>query len=282
MVPVDTVQLTINIAPTRLGQWRAAAQAAGMTIEDWLKVSVMLAERLDLVGGAQRLPSISEGLDPLVERAVREAAQGQPWESRALLLLDGFARSQKERDFSVNRPSRSRDGIQRLLHEIGLPSDRFAMSSPYAWFGEVPLTWLQAALVLVIHRATVDGAARIATVELVAAVECSPGRAKGGIRELIHRRLLTRTSTGKWNKIFEFRLAPELSAALEAGDVRAMSAAERTAMNARERVRAELRPSHRMDPDLSYANRVVPKDHPLRVAMVRKVAEERRQLRRRG
>jgi hypothetical protein len=144
------ISLTLRIDPEVASDWRTAAQRNGLTLLEWISLSLTLADKLCLVDGYEKTPSIGRRIDPLLARAIMEAAQGQEWEHRAMLLLgmanplpDDMGPLQKRKNGRV--PTQLVD----LFTRYGIP---FAEVAPnyFAVIGDNVLTWQELAYVLTI------------------------------------------------------------------------------------------------------------------------------------
>lgn len=143
-----SISLTIRIDPEVATGWRTAAQRNGLTLLEWISLSLTLADRLCLVDGYEKTPSIGRRIDPMLARAILENAQGKDWEHRAMLLLgmanpvpDDVGPTQKRRHGRV--PTELTD----LFTKYGLP---FVDVAPnyYAVLGDAVLTWQELACLL--------------------------------------------------------------------------------------------------------------------------------------
>lgn len=142
-------ELTIRIDGEEVKKWKAAASRHGLGLAEWIMLSLTLADKLSLVDGYEKTPSVGRRLDPILARAILEAAQGQPWEHRALLLL-GMANPVE----TVKKPkTRGRIPAELIdvFAEFGIPY-RDVAPNYYAVLGPWVLSWQELAFILIIWK----------------------------------------------------------------------------------------------------------------------------------
>lgn len=151
-LPNGGLSLTLRIDPEVADAWRAAAQRNGLALVEWISLSLTLADKLCLVDGYEKTPSIGRRLDPILARAILEAAQGQEWEHRAMLLL-GMANPVSEELGPVQKRVSGRvpSQLSGLFTEYGIPFVEVAPNY-YAVLGDKVLSWQELAYVLIIWK----------------------------------------------------------------------------------------------------------------------------------
>ena len=143
-----SLSLALTLDPEVAEHWKESAKRNGLSLVEWIQLSLALADKLCLVDGYERTPSIGRRLDPVLARAILEAAQGQPWEHRAMLLL-GMANPVDE-DLGPMQGQRQRRvpaKLSGIFTDYGLPYVEIAPDS-YAVLGDHALTWQELAVVL--------------------------------------------------------------------------------------------------------------------------------------
>lgn len=147
-LPTGGISLTLRVDPEVAEGWRVAAKRNGLSLIEWISLSLTLADKLSLVDGYEKTPSIGRRLDPVLARAILENAQGKDWEHRAMLLL-GMANPMPD---EVERTAKRRKGrvssqVSGLFTQYGIPFIDVAPNY-YAVLGDKVLSWQELALVL--------------------------------------------------------------------------------------------------------------------------------------
>jgi hypothetical protein len=142
--------LTVRVTGEEMRAWKDAARRNGMGMAQWISLSLTLAEKMALVDGHQRNPAIGRKIDPVLAKAIAQAAKGQPWEHRAMLLL-GIGAESDEVKTPVKRSGRIPVELTDLFAEYGIPY-RDVAPNYFAVLGDWVLSWQELALVLTIWR----------------------------------------------------------------------------------------------------------------------------------
>lgn len=158
--------VSVQVEASRVVRWQAAAKRVNLTLEDWLVLSIELADHLSLVEGATRLPANGTQMDPILAAAIRRAAEGQPWEHKAIQLIGatGFRTNPKS-----PLPSAPRAKVRRLLfnkttvdlfarHGVAISDARFRGGH----LGDQKATWGELAVLLLLWEKAGDGWVRLA------------------------------------------------------------------------------------------------------------------------
>lgn len=144
------ISLTLRIDPDVAESWRIAAKRNGISLVEWISLSLALADKLCLVDGYEKTPSIGRRIDPMLARAILENAQGKEWEHRAMLLL-GMANPVDEDLGPIQRHRNGRvpTQVSEIFTRYGIPFLEIAPNYYAVLDGKV-LSWQELAYVLTI------------------------------------------------------------------------------------------------------------------------------------
>lgn len=142
--------LTVRVSAEEVKEWKESARRNGMSLSQWLSLGLTLASKMALVDGHQRNPAIGRRIDPLLAKAILEAAKGQPWEHRAMLLI-GIGAEAEDVKVPTKRSRRIPVDLADLFAEYGIPY-RDVAPNYFAVIGEWVLSWQELAMVLTIWR----------------------------------------------------------------------------------------------------------------------------------
>jgi hypothetical protein len=285
-----TIDIVLHTDQKRYAAWRAAAKRCNMTLNDWLMMGITLSDHLSLVEGTATLPANGTQMDPLLAEGIRRAAIGKPWEHQAMLLIGAPALRPNPHNadappepLAVVVPS-GRDAAYELLTRYGFPHDPpKTMSTMYMSIAGHNCTWIETVILLHMHHTAGSEWRESPAPEFGELCGTSATHAANSINRLIFLgRLEEANDTRYGGRPRVLRVAPHIAAAINRGELHRIQPAKKRPARAE---RAKQKPPIHLaglDPDVQAARELVPEDHPMRKALVRRIVAERKELRAAG
>lgn len=152
----QTAKFSLQVPLSVFNQWREAAKEADMPVNRYVALALSLANNLQLVEGYARLPNHGRTIDPILAEAIRQAAIGQPWEHKAMLLVGTRALPSKRKPSMIARtmtaqlPHEVPEAANVLFERHGCPTYHTVAFRPIMRVADTDLRWRPAWAVLLL------------------------------------------------------------------------------------------------------------------------------------
>lgn len=151
-----TIRFTLEVPLSVFNQWREAAREAQIPVNRYIGLALALANNLQLVEGYARLPNHGRTIDPVLADAIRQAAIGQPWEHKAMLLVGTSALPSKQKPTMISRtmtaqlPHEVPEDANILFARHGCPTYYTVAFRPVLRVADTDLRWRPALALLLL------------------------------------------------------------------------------------------------------------------------------------